>query len=497
MEFIEYYRIIRRRIWIVVVLAALTTAAVVVARVMPQEVNYPATGRILVHEAAQRQVQLVGNEAIFLVPEEGIFWADLNQFLYSRQVMEAAALEMAITPGEAFEQLKPAQAERIGGSSAATIHVSAVGIPSQKLAPGIGSVRDMAVRYCDAVMVTLDDVWRQRRLAELNRARFALEQRQPTLENEIELYQRRADELARVHDGVPPTGVLDRLSSEMAQIEQDLASGEVARGAAEARSTALSHVGESAARRGPQGQAPIVDPRVQSLRQAILEKQIALDEQLTERTEEHTEVQVLQDTIGRLEVRLRELEAADTTSGQFSPEASAVLLQTQITADIETAAIGRRLELLRQRTGDIRDQLAEVRADARMYEHVEGRLTVARESLHLLLDSLDRLEAEEETLAHAQIFEILTEAEPRHVARGWGPFIIRLAAAVAAGAGLGVLLIFVLHYIDFSFQDEAEAERMLGVPVLAGIPRSDIVPGPVSGSSNASSPETQTEDYSH
>lgn len=31
-----------------------------------------------------------------------------------------------------------------------------------------------------------------------------------------------------------------------------------------------------------------------------------------------------------------------------------------------------------------------------------------------------------------------------------------------------------LHYVDLTFKNEAEAEHLLGYPVLAGIPRSDI-----------------------
>ena len=58
MEFIEYYRIIRRRIWIAALMAGLTAAVVVGARLMPQETTYPAAGRILVHEIAKRQVRL-------------------------------------------------------------------------------------------------------------------------------------------------------------------------------------------------------------------------------------------------------------------------------------------------------------------------------------------------------------------------------------------------------------------------------------------------------
>lgn len=494
MEFIEYYRIIRRRIWVIVVLAVVTAGIVVASRLLPQEVRYPASGRVLVHEIAQRQVGLAGNEAVIAIPEDAVFWDDLNEVLFSRQVMDAAAQEIGLAPGEALEQLQAPRAERIGNSSAAVIQVSATGVPAQLLAPEISNARDMAVRYCDAVMSTLDDIWRERRVAQLQSARDALEQRQPALESEIARLQVRGDELARGYDGVPPTGVLERLSTELSEIEQELAGGEVARGAAEAKSETLSaEAGEIAARRAPGDRQLVVDPRVQALRQTILEKQIELDEQLTQRTEEHEEVQALKKTIQRLQERLVQLEA-ESTSSEISPEVAAVLLQTQITADVESAALGRRIELLKQRAGEIRSRLPDVRADARVYEQIDERLTSTRENLTILLDSLDRLAAEENTLANAPVFEVLTAAEPGQVPRGLGPFVVKLIGAAAAGAALGVLLILMLHYVDFSFQDEHEAEQMLGVPVLVGIPRSDIVTAPEAAVPDGQTPSDRPDD---
>ncbi|MFW6437979.1 MAG: hypothetical protein ACOCZ7_03100, partial [Armatimonadota bacterium] len=114
MEFVEYYRIIRRRIWIAVVLAALAAAIVVVARLLPQEIDYPASGRVLVHEAAQRDIALTENQVLVGTPENPErFWRDLDQFVGSRFMLQAASEEMGIAPQEAGEQLRAARAEQI------------------------------------------------------------------------------------------------------------------------------------------------------------------------------------------------------------------------------------------------------------------------------------------------------------------------------------------------------------------------------------------------
>ncbi len=477
MEFVEYYRIMRRRIWIALVLAALTSAVVLVARLVPEEIDYPATGRMLVHETAQRQVRLVDNQAMIGMPEDAQqFWRDLNQFVASRYVMQAAAEEMGISPGEASEQLEPARAERIQNSSALMIYVAATGVPASAFDPNESNARDVAVRYCDAVMIRLDDVWRERRAAELEQVRITLEQREPALQSEIAQIQQRADSLAERYAGAPPDGVLGSLTAELALVEQQIATGEVEKGAAEARADALSgQAGQIPSAGETPAPMPTADPRVQALQQAILEKQIELDEQLTRRTEEHEDVQALKTTIERMKQRLAELEATVDDGGQTSPQTSLLLAQTTINANVERAAATRQLELLQQRANEIRNRLPDVRTDARLYEEVAARLESAQASHNNLLDSLSRLEAEEQLLAEATLFEVLTEAEASHVPRGLASFLVKLVGAAAAGFALGIVLIFVLHYVDFSFQDEQEAERMLGVPVLAGIPRSDIL----------------------
>ncbi|MBP8954637.1 MAG: hypothetical protein KBI47_19735, partial [Armatimonadetes bacterium] len=42
------------------------------------------------------------------------------------------------------------------------------------------------------------------------------------------------------------------------------------------------------------------------------------------------------------------------------------------------------------------------------------------------------------------------------------------------GAALGIIAIFLLHYTDMTFKNEEDAERLLGYPVLGGIPHSDV-----------------------
>ncbi len=474
MEFIEYYRILRRRIWIAAVMAGLTAAVVVAARLMPQETTYPAAGRIFVHEIAKRQVRLQGNDLQIGQPErEEEFWSNFGQFVSSTQVLQTAATDIGLAAGEAARQLERPRAERIPGSNVAHIISGARGVPSNVTDPNLSNKRDVAVRFCDAAMEGLGELWRSRQLGWLGATRETVEERLPVLRQEIARIETEVDSLTAKHDGVSPTGVLESLTGELATIEEQMASAEVSRGTAEATSDVLGRAGEEGGARLARAATPaLVSPRAAALRQAIIDRQIQLDEQLSRRTEEHQQVRALQAEIERLQRRLEEVEGAGEE--EMGPEASAILQEAAISAEVEASALTRRLELLRSRTGEIRDKLPTVRADARVFEDVDARLTQARQTYAMAQNHIARLELEEQQVSNAVLLEVVTTAEPQRVPRGVVRFIVQLAVALSAGGGLGILLVFVLHYVDFSFQDEEEAERMLDVPVLAGIPRTDI-----------------------
>ncbi|MEA3402579.1 MAG: hypothetical protein U9R79_15175 [Armatimonadota bacterium] len=448
-------------------------------RLMPQETTYPAVGTVLVHDVAKRDVLLEGNEVQIGRPEEEQFWSNFAQFVGSTEMLRTAAEAIGVSAEEATGQLEPASLQPIRGSDAARVSAAAIGVPRTGMAPNVSNAKDLAVRYCDAFMEHLGEEWRARRIRRLELARHILQERQPLLKQEVAQIRREADALIAEYEGVPPTGVLDSLTQELAAVEEQMAAAQVAKGTAEARSDVLAGRERPRMARVEGEETSITNPRVVALEQAIVEKQIQLDEELARRTEEHQQVRALKVEIERLQERLREVKAE--AEQEVGPAAAAVMAETAVTAQVEAEALTRRLELLQERMGEIRARLPTVRADARVYEEVAGRLAGAEQAYATLLDSLDRLDAEEEQLGNPEVtlVEVVDEAEPERVPRGLAAFVGRLAVAVLAGGGLGILLIFVLHYVDFSFQDEEEAERMLGVRVLAGIPRSDVEFEPV------------------
>lgn len=465
MEFIEYYRIIRRRIWIAVVMAAIIASVVVATRLVPRETVYTGVGRLLVHDIAKRRVSVAGNELFIGLPDRGEqFWNEIRQFVSSTELRRMAAQDLDIVGVEVESRLKRAEVRQLEGSNVLQVTAGA-------------DSNDLAVELCNAVMRHIPETWRSRQVAHIQMARQILSDRLPALREEVTLLETEADKLTAPYQGSRPTDVLDGMNTELANIQSQTAAAEMSTATAQARLSTAEEMAQKApaeAARGRIGRA--VSPRVQALQQEILQKQIELDGVRSRRTSEHQEVRALEAQIAALQQRLEAVEEEEEAGEeQVVPELSVLLQQTAAAAEVDAAALMRQRELLQERATEIHKELPAVQADSRTFEGINTELTAARETYAALQANIDRLKAEEEQLQETSVMEVLDEATAQRMPRGLVQFVMKLGVAIAAGGGLGILIIFVLHYVDFSFQDEEEAERMLGVRVLAGIPRSDVV----------------------
>ncbi len=474
MEFIEYYKIIRRRVWIVVVMAVMTASVVVAARLMPKETVQPAVARVLVHEAAKRQVEIAGYELRLGPPQdEDLFWNDLAQFVQSAAVLTRAAAKLGIVGDQVGQQLTHVQARRLADSNTLEIVAGAKKLGIHPVNPNIASTRELAVEICNGVVEELSEMWRSRQVSRIRTAQATLQERIAPLRQEIGRLQGEADKLIAEYSGRKPTDVLETLSKELETVQSEIVTVETSLSTAQARVETLQKLSSQApprlAREWP---GTAASPQVVALQNAIVEKQIELDEARSRRTEAHPEVKSLQVQIKALEERLSKVRQGEGEG--INPEAAVALQQADLEARTNVGAFSRQLQLLQGRMADIRKRLPSVRADARLFKQVEDDLARTQTVLETVQANLERLAAEEEQMQDAAMIEVLEPAVAQRVPRGLIRFVLQLGVAVVVGGGIGILIIFVIHYIDFSFQNEEEAEEMLGVRVLAGIPRSDV-----------------------
>lgn len=474
MEFAEYYRIIRRRGWIAVVLALLTTSMVVAARLMPKREMHPAVSRVLVHEVAQRQVRVVGDELRIGGPERADrFWEDLAQFARRTNVLERAAADIGVLGGEAQDRFQVLHARRVGNSNVLEMVVGA-------------DSKETAVKLCNATVQRFDNMWRERQVQQAHYTRETLEARVVTLRAKVKELEAAEDELSAKHAGSEPPLVLERLNGELTLLTQQTANVQISLGTAEARNSILQ--GEPGG--AEQASIPVLpSQRATALRQVILETQIALDIERTRRTAEHPDVQAIEAEIAMFEQRLAAVEEEERSAPSgIAALQSPELQQAALEARINAGALERQLGLLQQRAGDIHERLPGVRDDARVFMQMNNQLTVAKQKLDAAQKGIEVVHAVEEEFQTAAMLEVLQPAIPQRLPRGFVALAMKLTVALLAGAGLGILIIFLIHYVDLTFQDEEEAEKLLGVRVLAGIPRSDVkMPVPPTSSRQSSS----------
>jgi capsular polysaccharide biosynthesis protein len=50
----------------------------------------------------------------------------------------------------------------------------------------------------------------------------------------------------------------------------------------------------------------------------------------------------------------------------------------------------------------------------------------------------------------------------------------RLVLGIVLGLIVGCLAVLLMHYVDTTFRNDDDAARLLGCPILGGIPRSDV-----------------------
>ena len=69
------------------------------------------------------------------------------------------------------------------------------------------------------------------------------------------------------------------------------------------------------------------------------------------------------------------------------------------------------------------------------------------------------------------MFGLLDASDANHVASNRGRALINAGVLVGLGLVAALALVFLIEYFDDRLRDEAEAERLLGAPVLGRIPR--------------------------
>jgi uncharacterized protein involved in exopolysaccharide biosynthesis len=471
MEYIEYYRIIRQRIWIAVMIAVLAGAVVLGMYLRPRaEKSYVGRMVIAVNDAAMRTVALQGDVLTIGSPaDDKTFWGSFIELAQGRLLPEAIARAVPKVPED---DCSPLQLGRLEDTKLVSLEVTT-------------RTKEQAEAVAFGCVGAMDRLWRSRQIESAEGISRQLAGRITELEKQIRYLADRTDQIITAYGGLDPASRADALEQELRALEQQLVSSQLEAVGVTQQARVLA-AGSTAQVPVKAGLTPVVDtatdPRVAALQAKILDKGLEIDDALIRRTPDHPEVKALQAQLQTLEGRLRQVQrevSASVPAGSDNTIVDPGLRRDTLVAQAAAQAMNGRIVFISRRIAEIRNKLPALHTAGAAYDALAQPLQADRDTRATLLGHQIQVSSELNTLKMARAPEMVTAMTPqasvegtRRPTRG---FIMKFIVALIAGFGIGVLTILMMHYVDMSFRNEEEAEQMLGERVLVGIPRTDVV----------------------
>ncbi len=499
MEFLEYYRIIRDRIWIILLASSVAAVIVIVYSVIPPS-SYTAKGRIVVRPEAALIMQRTGNEVRVAAMRD--LWQTLFQFLESREVLYLAARNAGISDPRVINSLKPIKGRQLSASSIAEVTASA-------------PTREQAVELANAAMTTLQQVWDRRRLDRIDTLTAELEDILAQTEEDLAPLQAEMDRYSESGSPGTPEDQLHALETRIVSLEGQIEGAKLELALAQDHVNALRNLqasGEAAALGGEQQFGGILAGELRTLHNELEQKRDELERQLKHRTEEHPAVQALKESIAKLEENIASLRSGEQIPAGAGSPLAAQLLDAQLAAQDAQ----HRIQVLQATVLDLQARLPEYRTRAKQFAEVakaHAKLVAEKSGLEAQLDRLaaerGRLQAsirarQANTPAGAEAgstggdenagetaapdIDVLDAAIVEEPGGGIVRTVFLLLTGIIGGGVIGIIAVLLLHYIDITFKNGYEAERLIQRQVLGAIPRTDIMLAPV----EVAAPETAT-----
>ena len=462
MQFLEYYQIIRERIWLALLTMALGAGIVIAIQLLP-EGSYQAVGKMYVSPNAQQEAQQAGND-FGLAGLGDEFWQTLQDSMGSRYVIEEAARQIGLQSQDLIKRLVPLSADRPKRGRLLIV-------------TGTGSTAEQAKKLTDEGMVVFGKYWNDRRLAKARQIGTDMAKvyedakaRSDAAEREV-----RRLETTGLRMGKPPDTLL-WAQQEVNTIEGELANAKMEEGLAQDRITNLIARSQEEARK-PASERSFTSPEnpLTNLENQLSALQTRKAELLQRRTPQHPDVKKVEAQIASLEKQI-----ADTRKKVSNPASAAQALPPALQEQILSAQLSlresqRRNAALTARQSQLRASIPVLQEQASHYQDVLKEYQATKATSDAVGDKLKSLDAEERRLETEQDVTVVDKAVVQTSSKTKAKFMAKFIGATLGGFVVGIIFIFLLHNLDMTFKDELEAEQMIGAKVLTAIPRSDVV----------------------
>jgi len=464
MELLDYWRLIRRYLWLVLALTALVPAlTVAVFYLLPRETRQ-ATGTLEIDRGAM--VELVpgptGTETLTADPGAFIFGLILD--IESHDVSQKA-FDALKERGINLEALPTVVADKV--AKANMIEVKARGQTPQQ-----------AVDIVNATMEQFISLWEDKNKAHARKTKGALQGRADQAYDRLREKDGEIEEFQSQYGIIDPTAELTAIQSTLGPLEQTQAEATAA--LVDAQDKARKYAEE--AKRQPAysrpGRSVPANPWRNTLETQLWDLQMTRKRLVEEYREDAPEVREVDTQIEAIKARLLAEPAAIPDPGlSLSPNAYIESLEQEaFTAKVETDSRRRHVELLRNLTEERKQRLTQLQHAQTKYERLRTERDIVSTTYQRLLAAVEEAKTAEEQAAKTDLIRIQSHATT--VLRGGVGLGARLIGSVAIGLILGIVVAIGVGYLDRSIRTEEDARTLLGQRVLVGIPRLDTTVPP-------------------
>lgn len=452
MEFWTYYRILRRRRWLILgIMLAAAIVAVLLER--PQAAHFEATATLTTSPPEDQRVSdfVAGTRRDLTPGQQQALAMDL---LRSRTVAERVIqrLGLSMTPLQLLDSLR---VRKDPGSDLIRL-VASADTPEQAVLL-VNTVADVAAAFHREINrrgVTLAREFIEKQVADVGTSLRQAEEELLRFREQKNLYTRLASRV----------GFIGGLENEITRISLALQELDVKLGVVRSR---LNQ--QSATRSEKQ---IVNNPIAQILQGQLVNLEVQLVSELAFRTEEHPEVARLKTRMQAIKDRLaKEVERIVSSERVEANPIYDSLFQTRVNLETERLALLARREALQRVVGSVRRELPVLARNELEEARLQRNVDILRSQYADLQRRLAEIRVREQEFQTGGTLTIVDLARAAQRTSPLGNRPIRALGGAFLGLLGGVGLVLFSEQIDNRLKTPEQAERLLGVPAFAAIPR--------------------------
>ncbi len=449
MEFWSYYRVLRRRWWLIAATTLAAVAIAIVVKPLPGK-DFEATATLSV-PSQERSLFLVSG-----LPAETGSVRDAAAFalIRSRDLAERVTKRYSL-------EIRPAELQRrlsvTKDQGTDLISISVTGRTPAEAVALTNAVVETAAAYDQETQSRAGTLAREFIEKQVEEARANLRKAEDALlafkqHNEVELSSPVSAQLASLQ------AESQRLALSLNEIDAKL-------------SSIRGQMNQHNATRTDQEIS--LNPIAQQLRGELVGLEVSLTSELALHTEKYPSVVALKAKIEAVKNRLS-TELGKTVSSertQFNPIYDA-LVQNRINLETEKVALLAENEALQRALTQIRNGLPGLDKTQLEQSRLNRNVEIRSKEYGDLQNRLAQARLKEQEVQDLGTLAVVSPAGEPYPTSPWGK-LVRLALAAVLGLMGGGALAYLLEYLDNTFKAPENAERLLSVPVLGAIPRHD------------------------